>query len=101
MYKLTTDAQSDLIQIRKYTLIEWGKKQSELYLSKLQQTITLLSESPEMGKKRPDVLDGVFSFPYYSHVIYYVVHDELLVFAVLHKGMVPKNHLESRVINEP
>ena len=98
MYKLTTDAQTDLIQIRQYTLSQWGSKQSELYLSELQQTITLLSEAPEMGKKRPDVSEDTFSFPHASHVIYYVFHtDYLLVFAVLHKSMVPNNHLEDRI----
>jgi len=100
MYKLTMDAQADLIKIRQYTLLQWGNKQSELYLSELQQTIILLSKAPEMGKKRPDVSEHTFSFPHASHVIYYVLHnDYLLVFAVLHKSMVPNNHLENRSID--
>lgn len=100
MYKLTKDAQADLIQIRHYTLSQWGNKQSKLYLLELQQIITLLSEAPEMGKKRPDVSKDAFSFPHGSHVFYYVLHtDYLLVFAILHKAMVPNNHLENRSID--
>ena len=98
MYKLTKDAQEDLIKIRQYTVTQWGRTQSKLYLSELQHTISLLSEAPEMGKKRPDVSVDAYSFPHASHVIYYVLHNHhLLVFAVLHKSMVPNNHLEDRV----
>ncbi len=99
-YRLTSDAREDLINIRHYTLTQWGSHQSEKYLSELQHTIQLLSEAPEMGKKRPDISANTFSFPHASHVIYYLMHDEfLLVFAVLHKSMVPNNHLESRAVD--
>ncbi len=37
------------------------------------------------------------SFPHASHVIYYVVHEQqLVVFGVLHKRMVPVKHLIER-----
>ena len=97
MYKLTKDAQADLIHIRQYTLSQWGSKQSKIYLSELHQTIILLSESPEIGKKRLDVSTSTYSFPYASHIIYYELqHEHLLVFSVLHKSMVPNNHLANR-----
>ena len=39
----------------------------------------------------------VLSFPHVSHVIYYVLHEQqLVVFGVLHKRMVPMNHLDGR-----
>ncbi len=97
MYKLTKDAQADLIHIRQSTLSQWGRKQSETYLSELHQTIILLSKSPEMGKKRADISADTLSFPHASHIIYYELqHEHLLVFAVLHKSMVPNNHLANR-----
>ena len=96
-YRLTPDAQSDLIKIRRYTLTGWGSSQSKKYLSKLRQTIRLLSKTPKLGKQRPDITAGVFSFPHASHVIYCVIHEhQLVVFGVLHKRMVPLNHLENR-----
>jgi toxin ParE1/3/4 len=96
-YRLTSDAQADLIEIRLYTLKRWGNSQSQKYLSELRQTIRLLAETPSLGKCRPDVALGVFSFPYMSHIIYYVVHKhQLIVFGVLHKRMVPLNHLTER-----
>ncbi len=96
-YRLTPDAQSDLIEIRRYTLKRWGSSQSQKHLSELRQTIHLLAETPTFGKQRPEVASGVFSFPHVSHVIYYVIHaHQLVVFGVLHKRMVPLNHLLDR-----
>ncbi len=98
-YHLTPDAQSDLVEIRRYTLKKWGHSQSQKYLSELRRTIRLLAETPNLGKQRSDVASDVFSFPYVSHVIYYVIHaHELIVFGVLHKRMVPFNHLENRAV---
>ena len=96
-YRLTPDAQSDLIEIRQFTVQQWGAAQSRKYLLGLRKTICLLSETPSLGKSRPDVDPDVLSFPHASHVIYYVVHKkQLIVFGVLHKRMVPLNHLTKR-----
>lgn len=39
------------------------------------------------------------SLPYVSHVIYYIVHQQQpVVFGVLHKRMVPLNHLSAREV---
>jgi toxin ParE1/3/4 len=47
----------------------------------------------------PDVGSDILSFPHASHVIYYVVHEQhLVVFGVLHKRMVPLNHLAERKV---
>ena len=96
-FRLTPDAQTDLIEIRRFTIRQWSKAQSQKYLSELQQTIRLLAETPSLGKSRPDVGPNVLSFPCSSHGIYYVVYEQqLVVFGVLHKRMVPFNHLTVR-----
>ncbi|MEW8416758.1 MAG: type II toxin-antitoxin system RelE/ParE family toxin [Candidatus Thiodiazotropha endolucinida] len=42
---------------------------------------------------------NVLSFPHVSHVIYYILHEQqLVVFGVLHKRMVPVNHLVEREV---
>ena len=98
-YRLTPDAQSDLIEIRRFTVKQWGSAQSKKYLSEIRQTIRLLTEEPFLGKSRPDVGLDVLSFPYVSHVIYYIAHEHhIVVFGVLHKGMLPLNHLSKREI---
>jgi toxin ParE1/3/4 len=96
-FRLTPDAQSDLFEIRRFTIKQWGSVQSQKYLSELQQTLRLLAETPSLGKSRPNVGSSVLSFPCLSHVIYYVVHEkQLVVFGVLHKRMVPFSHLAER-----
>ena len=98
-YRLTPDAQSDLIEIRQYTVAQWGAEQSKKYLAELRQMMLLLSESPEIGSQRSEFGTEVLSFPHSGHVIYYQYHDkQLIVFAVLHKNMVPIAHLEGRKI---
>jgi toxin ParE1/3/4 len=78
---------------------QWGAAQSQKYLLELQKIIRLLSETPSLGKSRPDVDPDVLSFPHASHVIYYVVHKkQLIVFGVLHKRMVPLSHLAEREV---
>lgn len=99
IYRLTPDAQTDLIEIRRFTIKQWGTAQSQKYLLELRQTLRLLAETPSLGKSRPDVGSNVLSFPHVSHVIYYVVHEkQLIVFGVLHKRMVPLNHLAEREV---
>ena len=96
-YKITIDARAELIEIRRYTLNQWGSEQSKKYLAELRQTIKVLSETPTMGKQRHDVGTNVYSFPYVSHVIYYIYEKQsLVVFAILHKNMLPHLHLDDR-----
>lgn len=94
-FRLTRDAQQDLRAIRRYTVATWGQEQSRKYLQGVRDTIELLVEFPGQGLGRPDVDDGVLSFPYGSHMLYYRLEKEqLLVFAVLHQRMVPGEHLK-------
>jgi len=96
-YKFTQDARADLLNIRKYTLKTWGKEQSAKYLHELNKTLQLLSDSPSIGIQRTDISLTTFSFPYASHIIYYTLDsDFLIVFAVLHKNMVPEKHITNR-----
>ncbi len=96
-YQLTPDAQTDLIEIRRYTLNQWGHEQSKAYLSELRQSINALSKTPGIGKQRLDVGTDIYSFPYASHVIYYTLCKQgLVIFAVLHKRMLPLSHLLER-----
>lgn len=96
-FRLTRDAQQDLTAIRRYTVDTWGQEQSRKYLQGVRDTIELLVEFPGQGLARQDVGDGVFSFPYGSHMLYYRLEKkQLVVFAVLHQRMVPEGHLQRR-----
>jgi toxin ParE1/3/4 len=97
--RLTPDAQSDILEIRRFTVSQWGAAQAQRYLTELRRAMQLLAETPSLGKARPDVGPLVSSFPHASHVIYYIAHQQqLVVFALLHKRMVPARHLSERGI---
>lgn len=96
-FRLTRDVQKDLRAIRRYTVDTWGQEQSTKYLEGIRGTIKLLAEFPGQGLARLDVDDGVFSFPYGSHMFYYRLEKkQLVVFAVLRQRMVPTAHLQGR-----
>ncbi|SRR5690554_1820816 len=96
-FRLTRDAQQDLKAIRRYTVDTRRQEQSRKYLQGVRDTIELLAEFPGQGLVRQDVDDGVFSFPYGSHMLYYRLEKkQLVVFAVLHQRMVPGGHLKGR-----
>ena len=98
-YKFTLDAESDLEAIAQYTRKNWGEEQVVNYLLGLQERVEMLSENIFLGKERPDIGESIFSFSYSSHVIYYMNHQNMMVvFGVLHKSMVPHNHLMERDI---
>lgn len=96
-FRLTRDAQQDLTEIRSYTTQAWGQAQSRKYLQDLRSTLELLAEFPGQGTVRRDVGEGVLSFPYGSHMLYYRVENKtVVVFAVLHQKMLPTAHLQGR-----
>lgn len=93
-YYLTPDAQVDITQIHEYTINQWGKAQADKYLSMIYEAIKTITKIPTIGKPRSDIDKNTHSFAYASHVIYYKVTDnKLVITAVLHKRMVPTNHL--------
>ena len=98
-YQLTGEAQSDIREIRDYTIRNWGIQQSTDYLTRLRQVLTNLAEMPGIGQHRAEDLGaGVYSFPYVSHMVYYsTANTGIIVLAVLHQSRVPANHLTPRL----
>jgi toxin ParE1/3/4 len=82
-YRLSSGAQLDLIEIRQFTIQQWGISQSKKYLSELRKIIHLLADTPSLGKPRPDAREEMLSFLHANHVIYYVIHErQLVIFGV-------------------
>lgn len=97
-YQLTTQAQQDLVQIRRFTREHWGAKQSADYLNNLRKTLQLLSDMPLMGRNCSDLGKSIYKFLFGSYAIYYfVVADSIIIIAIFHQSMIPANHLENRL----
>lgn len=95
-YRLTSAAQQDLMNIRRFTMEKWGAEQSKTYIHELKNTMELLAEMPSMGRNCDDSLgEGIYRFPLASHTLYYIESSVygIIIIAVLHQSMVPEKHL--------
>ena len=95
-YDFTEQAETDLDSISDYTLERWGQAQAEKYLDGLEELAQNLAASPGLGVSRTGLFEGLISFPYGSHIFYYVKQPHgITVIRVLHKRMDPKRHMRA------
>lgn len=74
-FRITPRARQDLIDIGRYTAERWGSRQRDDYLRELDRRFSWLADNPRLGRHRPDVRTGYFSFRQGSHVIFYLIRD--------------------------
>jgi len=88
-YKVTKKARSDLIEIGRFTIKEWGVSQRNSYLKELDHCFSRLARNPELGMACDFVARGYRKFPQGSHLIFYKQNSEGIVeiIRVLHKAM--------------
>ena len=88
-------AKDDLRDIYQYGLRQWGKIQSESYLSTIKNQFWLLTQQPLMGTERPELLPETRSIPIKSHTLFYrVTANRVEVIRVLHGRQDPQRHLK-------
>lgn len=93
-YILSPAAQNRLKNIRQYSLDNFGKQQTRLYLTRIRKALRELAQSPSSGTKRDDIKQGYYSQFIGSHTIYYRIHDTHIdILDILHQKMEPKYHL--------
>ena len=93
-YQFTDKAERDLEGIIDYTVQQWGVSQANTYLDGLDSRAQLLGENPDLGMARETLFEGLLSFPYESHILYYKKHARgIVILRVLHQHMDPLKHL--------
>lgn len=93
-FELTEGANTDLAAITDYTAVRWGKVQARTYLAALERRLNQLAGRPLIGRRRDELTDGLFSFPFESHVIYYMPTEfGIIVLRVLHQRQDPHRHI--------
>ena len=94
-YRFTPEARDDLQSIIDYTQEQWGKEQAHKYVDGLEELAAHLAEKPSLGVNRDTLISSLISFPYVSHVLYYVPQDHgITIIRVLHKSMDARRHFE-------
>jgi len=83
--RFTNSAETDLLELW-LTIAEENLVAADESLDTIQATVSLLGTQPEMGRVRPELADGLRSFPTRTpYIIFYVTEaNGLLIVRVLH-----------------
>jgi len=88
-------AKNDLKDIYQYGLRQWGRAQSESYLSSIKNQFWSLTQQPFMGTERHELLPDTRSLPVESHTLFYrVTANSVEIIRVLHGRQDPQRHLK-------
>ncbi len=86
-YYLRALARDDLETIWDYTVEQWGIEQAEIYLALLLTSFEELSENPQIGRARDEILPGTRSFPQGRHVIFYEIGANAIeIIGIVHQS---------------
>lgn len=95
VYKLTKNADSDLIELYIYGYQQFGEKQAEQYFSELEKCFQLLSETPLICRERIEFNPPVRIHNHGAHIIIYIIKtDHILVTRILSSNMDIQRHLK-------
>ncbi|MDM3871579.1 type II toxin-antitoxin system RelE/ParE family toxin [Porticoccus sp. W117] len=64
-------AEKQVQEIFLYTASKWGVSQAEKYDKGLENTLQLLADNPDMGRKCDDLRKGYHRHEYGRHIIFY------------------------------
>ena len=85
IYILSEIADKDLEDIFDYTFNEFGFDQAEKYLLEIEEIFQNLIINPQIGKKRDEIKQGLYSFPKDNHIIFYrILDNHIRIVRVLH-----------------
>ena len=85
-FRLTLQAERDVIDIYVYTAKTFGFGQADAYHARLERTFHLLSDHPYLARERAEIDPPVRVHPCGAHLVIYTVDDggNVLVIRVRH-----------------
>ena len=93
MYKFSNKAADDLSSIYEYSFLNFGVKQADTYIEKLEITLDNLSDSPFQGRNCEDLAIGLRRYHFQQHTIYYrIKKNYLFIIRILHQQMDTRVH---------
>ena len=85
-------AEADLVEVWLQVADDGGNDRADEYISRVQAICELIASQPDMGVGRPDIAEGVRSFPVDRYVIYYEHYDSTLsVLRIWHTAQNPES----------
>jgi toxin ParE1/3/4 len=96
-YRLSDRAESDLAEIWDYSAERWNVEQADRYIDALVSRFVWITANSALWKPRPDLAEGLYSYPQQSHVIYFRAcgdaPDPIDIVRILHGRMEPDKHI--------
>jgi toxin ParE1/3/4 len=90
---LSPEAQDDINDILLYTLQMWGEEQLDQYAAQIDKGLSLITDSPGIGRSQPQLYADCRSYRIREHIVYYAVKgNDINVARVLHVRMDAKRH---------
>lgn len=84
-YRLTREAEADVIEIAKRGLDRWGPGQAQIYHNGLFELFDLIASTPAMARQRTELTPPVRVQRYKAHLVIYLIDDEgVLIVRVRH-----------------
>lgn len=77
-FSLSRAAEADLINIYLHGVQEFGAQQAEAYQDKIDHTIELIADTPEIARLRREITPPVRVHPVEMHMIFYLIDGELV-----------------------
>ena len=71
-FELSARAWADLEAIADYGAGQWGQRQAAAYVSALQDRLRMLASRPQIGRARDDLVTGLRSIRFESHIVFYM-----------------------------
>ena len=85
-YRLTSEAEEDILVIARTGLRLFGERQAVRYNDDLFALFHLIAANPRMARERHEVSPSVRVFPFKAHLVVYLVDkdDEVLIIRIRH-----------------
>jgi toxin ParE1/3/4 len=81
-------ARFDMLGAFTYIADNGGDARAEQYLRRMNAAIGYLAQHPLMGRSRPEVEEGIRSFPFEAYVIFYLaLEDGIDLVRVIHSAL--------------
>lgn len=90
---ISRGADSDLVEIARYTTAEFGVEQARKYRDQFAACFASLAENPMLGRSADEVAPGLRRIRQQAHVVFFMAHeDEVSIVRVLHHRMDFERH---------
>ncbi|MBR9910117.1 MAG: type II toxin-antitoxin system RelE/ParE family toxin [Gammaproteobacteria bacterium] len=84
-YELSVEADRDIEDIFDYTAEEFGLDQAVAYVNAFDDVFVELLDNTELGRRRPEIREGLRSIAKESHIIFYrILKDRIRIIRILH-----------------